>query len=229
MKDIRADVKARQTACPTGGRLHSGFKEQYDDVACRVETVLDNEDVKGKPLFITGHSLGGAVATIAARRLSADRRIAACYTFGSPRVGTEEWVSRIKTPIYRIVNSADPVPMLPMSGTVVFFTAKALRASGRIVPLVGHCMVWLGDWVERTMSGYAHAGGMRFLTDCKDGDLSQVELLYTVGWSRRFRGLLTRVTPLGKVLADHGIKLYRRKMMRVAEERNAAAGQAGRS
>lgn len=229
MKDIRADVKARQTACPTGGRLHSGFKEQYDDVACRVETVLDNEDVKGKPLFITGHSLGGAVATIAARRLSARRRIAACYTFGSPRVGTEEWVSRIKTPIYRIVNSADPVPMLPMSGTVVFFTAKALRASGRIVPLAGRCMVWLGDWVERTMSGYAHAGGMRFLTDCKDGDLSQVELLYTVGWSRRFRGLLTRVTPLGKVLADHGIKLYRRKMMRVAEERNAEAGQENRS
>ena len=229
MKDIRADVKARQTACPTGGRLHSGFQEQYDDVAGRVEMVLDNEDVKGKPLFVTGHSLGGAVATIAARRLSAHRRLAACYTFGSPRVGTEEWISRIKTPIYRIVNSADPVPMLPMSGTVVFFAAKALRAVGRIVPLVGRCMVWLGDWVERTMSGYAHAGSMRFLTDCKDGDLSQVELLYTVGWSRRFRGLLTRVTPLGKVLADHGIKLYRRKMMKVAEERNAAAGQESRN
>lgn len=220
MRDLRADVKAKQTACPTGGRLHSGFKQQYDDVAGRVEMALDDAAVRGKPLFITGHSLGGAVATIAARRLSADRRIAACYTFGSPRVGTEEWVSRIKTPIYRIVNSADPVPTLPMSGTVVFLAAKALRAFGRMTPVAGRAVVRLGDWMERTLSGYAHAGNMRFLTDCKDGDLSQVELLYTVGWGRRFRGLLTRVTPFGAVLADHGITLYRRKMMRVAEERN---------
>ena len=195
MKDIRADVKAKQTTCPTGGRLHSGFKEQYDDVAGRVEMVLDDEEVREKPLFITGHSLGGAVAAIAARRLSAERRIAACYTFGSPRVGTEEWVSRIKTPIYRIVNSADPVPMLPMSGTVTFFAAKALRAIGRVVPpAAGRVVAWLGDWVERNLSGYAHAGNMRFLTDCKDGDLSHVELLFTVGWGRRFRGVLTRVT-----------------------------------
>ena len=221
MKDIQADVKATQTTCPTGGRLHSGFKEQYDDVGGRVEMVLDDEEVRGKPLFITGHSLGGAVAAIAARRLSAERRIAACYTFGSPRVGTEEWVSRIKTPIYRIVNSDDPVPMLPMSGTVMFFAAKALRAIGRAVPAGGRVVVWLGDWVERNLSGYAHAGNMRFLTDCKDGDLSHVELLFAVGWGRRFRGVLTRVTPFGKVLADHGIAIYRRKMMRVAEERNA--------
>ena len=220
MKDVKADVNARQTICPTGGRLHSGFKKQYDDVAFRVEAVLDDEEVRGKPLFITGHSLGGAVATIAARRLSADRRIAACYTFGSPRVGTEEWVSRVKTPIYRIVNSADPVPMLPLGGTAAFFVAKALRTIGSIIPLVGRVVVWLGDWVERTMSGYAHAGNMRFLTDCKDGDLSRVALLYTVGWSRRFRGLLTGIVPWSRVLADHGITLYRRKMMKVAERRN---------
>ena len=153
MKDIRAGVKATQTTCPTGGRLHSGFKKQYDDVADRVEMVLDDEEVREKPLFITGHSLGGAVAAIAARRLSADRQIAACYTFGAPRVGTEEWVSRIKTPIYRIVNSADPVPTLPMSGTVMFFAAKALRAIGRAVPALGRVVVWLGDWVERNLSG----------------------------------------------------------------------------
>ena len=220
IRDIKADAKATQTACPTGGRVHSGFKEQYDDVAIRVEDLLDQDGAKGKPLFITGHSLGGAVATIAARRLTAEHRVAACYTFGSPRVGTEHWVSQIKTPIYRIVNSADPVPMVPLSGTATFWSAKCLRAAGRLLPWVGGALVWLGDWMERTMSGYAHAGNMRFLTNSKDGDLSHVELLYTVGWGRRFRGALSGITPFGKVLSDHGIALYRRKMMRVAENRN---------
>ncbi|MCY3624164.1 MAG: lipase family protein [Gammaproteobacteria bacterium] len=218
--DIKADAKAVQTTCPTGGRVHSGFKDQYDDVASRVEQLLDRDEVKGKPLFIAGHSLGGAVATIAARRLTADHRVAACYTYGSPRVGTEHWVGQIKTPIYRVVNSADPVPMVPLSGTATFWLAKALRAVGRLVPWVGAALVWFGDWIERTMSCYAHAGNMRFLTNSKDGDLSQVELLYTVGWGRRFRGALTGIRPAAKVLGDHGIALYRRKMMSVAQRRN---------
>ena len=220
MKDIRADAKATQATCPTGERVHSGFMQQYDDISYELETALDDEAVRGMPLFITGHSLGGAVATIAARRLDAERLIAACYTFGSPKVGTEAWVTQIKTPIYRIVNSADPVPIVPFSGIVVFWGAKALRAAGRTLPFIGPFLVSGGNWVEQTMAGYTHTGNMRFLTDCKDGDFSKVELLYTVGWGRRFRGFLTRVTPLGKVLADHGISVYRRKMMAVAEKRN---------
>ena len=220
LADIKADAKATQTTCPTGGRVHSGFKEQYDDVASRVEELLERDEVKGKPLFIAGHSLGGAVATIAARRLTAEHRVAACYTYGSPRVGTEAWVAQIKTPIYRIVNSADPVPIVPLSATTMFWLAKGLRALGRLLPWVGGAVVWLGDWLERTMSGYAHAGNMRFLTNSKDGDLSNVELLYTVGWGRRFRGALTGARPAAKVLGDHGIALYRRKMMRVAGRRN---------
>lgn len=222
MKDIKADAKATQTTCPTGGRVHSGFAGQYDDVADRVETALNRTEVREKPLFITGHSLGGAVATIATRRLNADYHIAACYTYGSPRVGTEEWVARIKTPIYRIVNSADPVPMVPFSGTMAFFLAKVLRAVGRTIPL-GRILVWAGNSLERMMSGYAHAGSMRFLTNCKDGELSKVELLYTVGWGRRFRGVLSGATGWGKVLGDHGILIYRRKMMNVAEKRNPSA------
>lgn len=218
MRDLRADAKAKQATCPTGQRVHSGFMEQYDDISFDLLTALD--EVERKPLFITGHSLGGAVATIAARRLDAERRVAACYTFGSPRVGTEGWIAQIKTPIYRIVNSADPVPMVPFSGTVMFGLVKTFRVIGRTLPVVGELIVRFGDWIERTMSGYAHAGNMRFLTNCKDGDLSKVELLYTVGWGRRFRGLWTRVTPFAKVLGDHRISVYRRKMMAVAERRN---------
>ena len=92
--------------------------------------------------------------------------------------------------------------MVPLSGTATFWLAKGLRAIGRLVPWVGGALVWLGDWIERTMSCYAHAGNMRFLTNSKDGDLSQVELLYTVGWGRRFRGALSGVRSASKVLGD---------------------------
>jgi len=222
MKDLKADAKARQTSCQTGGRVHSGFKEHYDDAACEVEKALNHQDVKGKPLFITGHSLGGAVATIATKRLTADRKIAACYTYGSPRVGTEEWVGKTKTPIYRIVNSADPVPLVPFSGTTSFFIVKGIRATFRMIqiPLLSPSMIWLGDWLERFMSGYAHAGNMRYLTNSNDGDFSEVELLYTVGWSRRFLAFFAGVRPWGAILKDHGIQIYRRKLMNVAEKRN---------
>lgn len=229
MADIKADADAVQTTCPTGGRVHSGFKEQYDDVERQVEDLLDPEDpldrekIEGKPLFITGHSLGGAVATMATRRLSDKYKIAACYTYGSPRIGTEEWVTQIKSPIYRIVNSADPVPMVPLSGMAVFGLAKAFRTAGSLIqlPMIGPIFMWLGDWLEKNWLGYTHAGNMRFLTDCKDGDLSKVNLLYSVSWWRRFLGLLSGVTPFKKVLKDHGIALYRRKLMSVAERRNA--------
>lgn len=217
--DIKADANATQATCPTGGRVHSGFQRQYDDAETAIEDALNLEAVKGKPLFITGHSLGGAVATIATRRLDATRQIAACYTYGSPRVGTEEWVWRIKSPIYRIVNSADPVPMVPLSGTTIAGLAKVLRALGRTIPVLRGA-VWLGDWMERTMRGYTHTGNMRFLTNCKDGDFSKTELLYAVAWSRRVRGLLNGSKPWGKVLGDHGIKVYRQKMLQVADKRN---------
>ena len=218
--DIKADAKAKQTTCPTGGLVHSGFKGQYDDVEYEVEAVLDRLTVQGKPLFITGHSLGGAVASMATRRLNAERQIAACYTYGSPRVGTEDWVGRVKTPIYRIVNSADPVPIIPFSGTAIFWIAKALRALGQLAPSIGKLFLAVGNWLERSLSGYAHAGNMRFLTNCKGGDLSQANLLFTVGWSRRFRGALSGIIPWGKVLSDHSIAIYRRKLMYVANKRN---------
>lgn len=48
---------------------------------------LYNEDGKNRKLYIAGHSLGGALATIAAARLSFvdDMNIAGIYTIGSPR------------------------------------------------------------------------------------------------------------------------------------------------
>lgn len=108
--DITTDLKAdlRRTR---KGRLHSGFRSAYQGVAYDIEKAID--DLGDTPLYITGHSLGGALATIATQKLERDS-LAACYTFGSPRVGADELDGKIRVPIYRIVNSADIVTRVPL-------------------------------------------------------------------------------------------------------------------
>jgi triacylglycerol lipase len=65
------------------------------------------------PRYFTGHSLGGALATLAAVK----RRPTAVYTFGSPRVGGRGFVTYIDSSgiaSYRVVNSTDIITRLPL-------------------------------------------------------------------------------------------------------------------
>jgi hypothetical protein len=64
-------------------------------------------------LYITGHSLGGALAQIASAVFDRDN-LAACYTFGSPRVGTADFDRQVKCPHYRVINNWDLVPGIPL-------------------------------------------------------------------------------------------------------------------
>lgn len=90
----------------TLGNVHRGFNEAFLSVHDQIDPLLEGDDEL--PLFITGHSLGGALATLATWYLKGDN-LAACYTFGAPRVGDTGLMDRFRTPIYRIVNGVDPV------------------------------------------------------------------------------------------------------------------------
>src|SRR6516162_5958527 len=59
------------------------------------------------------HSLGGALAQIAGAVLGSDQ-VAACYTYGSPRVGNFYFDPWVKVPSYRVMNYADIVPQVPL-------------------------------------------------------------------------------------------------------------------
>lgn len=114
-QDIKIDVKATKVSV-LEGRIHGGFRAAYDSVAKEVErSVLK---LKGMPLYITGHSLGAALATVATQQLEHNstirEMIAACYTFGSPRVGDKHYDIEFKSPIYRVVNTTDIVTIIPL-------------------------------------------------------------------------------------------------------------------
>ncbi|MFA0492189.1 lipase family protein [Vibrio splendidus] len=212
LNDIKSDAKAMLTKCKTSGRVHEGFNEAYESVKQKLNEALD-ELSSDKPLFITGHSLGGALATIAAKRLNFKSGIAACYTFGAPRVGDKEWISTIKTPIYRVVNAADAVTMLPPNGVVI----GALSTAAGLLPWVG---TQLKELLLERLNGYIHGGNMRYLTNCKKGEYDDVHLLYSVSFLFRFKALVIGKLPYKKFLADHSISIYRQKLEIVAIKRN---------
>lgn len=193
-------------------QVHEGFHEAYESVEQQLNEALD-ELSGGKPLFITGHSLGGALATIAAKRLNFKSGIAACYTFGAPRVGDKEWISTIKTPIYRVVNAADAVTMLPLNGVVI----GALSTAAGLLPWVG---TQVKEFLLEKLNGYNHGGNMRYLTNCKKGEYEDVQLLYSVSFLFRLKALVIGKLPYKKFLADHSISIYRQKLEIVATKRN---------
>lgn len=89
--------------------VHEGFKRALDSVWGDIEPALSQIDA---PIFYTGHSLGAALATLAAAR----RPPAALYTFGSPRVGDTDFVASLKHIegiIHRVVDDQDIVATVP--------------------------------------------------------------------------------------------------------------------
>ena len=102
------------------GFVHGGFARAIEEI---MQQMLDTvEELSGDgepPLYVTGHSLGGALAVLAAAvlELQVSRNVAAVYTYGQPRVGDPLFSStfdqRLGTVTFRYVNDLDVVPHLP--------------------------------------------------------------------------------------------------------------------
>ena len=119
-EDVRTDLRVLKLRT-IDGRVHIGFKNAFDDVKDAITEEL-RKHLGKMPLYITGHSLGAALATVATQEIEEEFNdlVAACYTFGSPRVGDGKYEKAIKVPFYRIVNTTDIVTLLPfLLGTFV--------------------------------------------------------------------------------------------------------------
>lgn len=94
-----------------GKSIHGGFCKAYDKVCAEVESLIHATE---ETVFVTGHSLGGALATIACSETVPNERLAACYTFGAPSAGDSEFSqSLLKFPVYRVVHRFDVVSRVP--------------------------------------------------------------------------------------------------------------------
>ncbi len=214
MTDLNAKIQ------DVGGvRVHKGFWDAFksveESIAKDLEVILE----KGDALYITGHSLGGALALIATRQLGSDST-GACYTFGSPRVGSYGFSQQIKTPIYRIVNSNDIVPNTPpqhLQKALIYFLSS-LKIS------------WANKAAKKmdNFTGYVHHGDMRYLTKGKyekESKYDDVMLLSNPGLFDRmswwFAGVKTNLIGGAKEAIDHhSMSLYCSKLRAYAKGRN---------
>lgn len=140
--DFLTDAKFRRAAIITvpGAEVHRGFLRAYCSVDMAIKARLVSLPSL-KPIFITGHSLGGALATLCARSLAEDplfsNQLHSVYTFGQPRVGNGKfsryynWLKigsgdqrqpshssavyspALKDHTYRFINAEDIVPRVP--------------------------------------------------------------------------------------------------------------------
>ncbi len=115
--DIEADADARFVA-DRGTQVHRGFHGYLQTIWWYIERVIANYrmDHPKQDICITGHSLGGALATLAFARLHDE---ATCLiTFGCPRVGDGTLCAAVaavagKARCYRVVDNSDVVTHVP--------------------------------------------------------------------------------------------------------------------
>ena len=130
IKDWATDVLAAPTefrwffeGAPSVGSVHAGFANSLRD--SWAEAVRKHLKKAGagtrRTLWITGHSLGGALAALAGAACAFDPQtllpVNGLYTFGQPRVGLHDFCSHVESKLgrvyYRFVNDRDVVPRVP--------------------------------------------------------------------------------------------------------------------
>lgn len=148
--DILADLEAGKNVALAGGKVHHGFKHELDKLWPGIQ-----ETLKENPgnFYVTGHSLGAAMATIASSRMQ--DKIIALVTFGSPRVGDANFVKNVNIEHYRVQNNNDAVTNVP-------FWIMGFRHHGSIIYLnhygdIRNLTTWqrLKDMVRSRIRAYS--------------------------------------------------------------------------
>lgn len=214
---------ARSNNKKTLGNIHRGFNDAFKSVEDQIQKYI--QDIDNLPLYITGHSLGGALATVATWYIAGDK-LAACYTFGAPRVGDDGLLDRFRTPIYRIVNGADPVPFIPPAGVFIDFLKIIFRTIGAVIS-VGGLVDWLTDFLIKYQK-FRHYGYQRYLSICPEGeDGTYPDLKNEIGigsmtrlWRYLRRLLSGEASARKRIDKYHDISIYRAKLREYAIRRH---------
>jgi triacylglycerol lipase len=126
ISDFDAHIDETKTA--------EGFQIAADAVWPRLKAAMAKTPLADNKMFVTGHSLGGALAALTALRIDRDRvgEICAVYTFGMPRPGSADFADgqynpRLGARTYRLVHGDDLVPTVAPSDLHFHHLGRYLR------------------------------------------------------------------------------------------------------
>jgi GTP-binding protein EngB required for normal cell division len=175
------------------GMVHPGFAWLLEKFLPDIQYIIKNSNAK--QICLTGHSLGGALATLAAYRLINNFPIISVYTFGSPRVGDQDFkerYKRYKITHFRFENKNDIIPHLP--------PYKQHRDAINIMlcPFVN---------LQLPAVNYQHVGMLQFIN--WEGDL--VENSINLPQERLDKCLKN----INQIFRDHDINLYYQSLEKI--------------
>jgi triacylglycerol lipase len=149
--DWLADIELRHVPQQHGwGNVEEGFDRVYAQCA----PVIVNAIRSSTPghLFVAGHSLGGALATLCAADLKATLNMdTTMYTLASPRVGDIVFAQRFNGEcpnLWRVTNTEDVITTVPMATTAL--ESAHLTLVARIIRLLVHLPI-IGRWILRRL------------------------------------------------------------------------------
>lgn len=119
-------------------RIHSGFSKAYASVSAELlDNIAKLQKIKSRPIYFTGHSLGGALCTLCSLdvALSLNIRKIIVGTFGSPRCGNLFWTrlyDRLICAHWRVTTRSDLIATLPRMGYAHVGKRVALTMNGEM-------------------------------------------------------------------------------------------------
>lgn len=153
LEDWKTNINLAKAAWKVG-MVHSGFWRSINSVWPTATARLNSLRTNNQPIWITGHSLGGALATLACGLLDdelPEESIAGVYTFGQPRVGdiifAQTVDKRVKKRFFRVVNNNDIVTRIPSVkyqhvGNQLYFDARGDLHENIIISLLNLKAIW---------------------------------------------------------------------------------------
>ncbi len=185
---------ALQVDSGSGIAVHQGFLTALDSIWTGLIDILDQQT---KPLMITGHSLGGALAVLCLSRVwKRWNTPVICYTFGAPRVGNSGFSDMLtSTSNFRVVNAIDIVPQLPFD----FGSVKYAHA-GQVC------------YIDKTGKLHSDWSELRVLAELRKHvrQFKNVDSFHTL-----MTLMKTQPFELPSVLADHAPVAYSRRLQQL--------------
>jgi hypothetical protein len=199
----------------SGGGVHGGFKSAYESVKTEIQSVLSQENVKKRPTFFVGHSLGGALSTLAAAdALAQGVNVAGLLTLGQPRTGNTEFAGKFSSALrekyLRYVHANDPVPHLPLASVAASGAASGLADNN----VLKYGMIAVAALKFAHIGMPLHLGRTTFLK----GEYSNDEVWDQSFWSAN-KGFVQSLAASGgaakqdddsdyNIIADHEVEKY---------------------
>jgi len=160
IEDWLSNFSFPQVAHPWG-HAEKGFKDLYDQCAAATRTAVQQAPA-GSTVFVTGHSLGGALATLATADLAESGLTpnVGMYSFASPRVGDRNFAERFNGRVasrWRIVNTEDIVTTVPIATPELVSSSLPNSAFAMFLMLAHHLDY---EHVGNAVSFTAHNGSI---------------------------------------------------------------------